>query len=379
MAIKDKLIKFLRYAKLSQREESQVTVMDQIKKFTIKSLYGFLTVIVYGMGARLGIFDYLFAKGKVAGESGEVEAVSFTLDELAHEMNLDRKYLEAWLHMGLDRGLFEIDNVEKRTLRTASYVYDLLINRESMLYIGGNLSTFYLMAPYQNEILENFKSGQKLAFLDLPPQDYQMAQSACAIASRLIEEIYSSSFKEHRRILQKGGSILEVGCGYGHTLELWAKNYENARIVGIDIDPNGVAHSLEIVKKNNWQDRIEVLHTSINTYASSHHKGFDLMLMNHVLHEMDPDDSYRKEVFADLYSMLKDDGLLIVVEHNIPDMFAPKERPLFFEIWHKLFEVGVNARFYTKEEFQEFVADTPFETAEFLEDDNSYLWVLKRK
>ena len=361
---------------MSQREESQVTIMDQMKKFAIRSLYGFQTVIVYGMGVRLGIFDYLFAKGKSAGE---VEAVSLSLDELVQETDLDERYLEAWLHMGLDRGLFEIDDVEKRTLKTASFVYDLLINRESLLYIGGNLSVFYLMAPYQDQLLENFKTGQRLDFLDIPPQDYQMAQSACVIASRIMEDIYSNNFKEHHRILQKGGSILEVGCGYGYNLELWAKNYENARIVGIDIDPNGVAHSLEIVKKNNWQDRIEVLHTPINTYASSHQKEFDLMLMNHVLHEMNPDDSYRKEVFADLYSMLKDDGLLIVVEHNIPDMFAPKERPLFFEIWHKFFEAGVNSKFYTKEEFQAFVGDTPFETAEFLEEDNNYLWVLKRK
>jgi ubiquinone/menaquinone biosynthesis C-methylase UbiE len=356
--------------------ESEVTIFEQIEKFSTKSLYGFQTVIIYGMGARLGIFDYLLTKGKAAGN---VEAVSFTLDELTHETSLDKEYLEAWLHMGLECGIFEIDDIEDRTLKTAAHVYNLLIDRESMFYIGGNLSTFYMMAPYQNMLVENFRSGLKLSYLDLPPQDYQMGQSACTIVSQAVEDIYSRKFEEHRRVLDKGGKILEVGCGYGYNLRIWAETHEKARIVGIDIDPSGVAYSQEIVKRNNWQDRIEVLQTSINSYASSHNKEFDLIMMNHVLHEMDPDDSYRKEAFADLYSMLKDDGNLIVVEHNVPDIFAPKERQLFYEVWHKLYEVGVKSKFYTKEEFQEFVASTPFKTAELVEDENAYFWVLKRR
>jgi hypothetical protein len=77
--------------------------------------------------------------------------------------------------------------------------------------------------------------------------------------------------------------------------------------------------------------------------------------------------------------MLKDDGILIVVEHNVPDMFTPKNRQLFFEVWHKLFEVGVKSKFYTEAEFQEFVNNTPFKTAELVHDENSYFWVLKKK
>jgi SAM-dependent methyltransferase len=357
--------------------DSEVTIFEQIKKFSIKSLYGFQTVIIYGLGARLGIIDYLFTKGKAAGDS--VEAVSFTIDELAQETSLDKEYLEAWLHMGLECGIFEIDSIENRTLKTAPHVYNLLIDRESMFYVGGNLSIFYLMAPYQNVLVENFRTGLRLEYLDLPPQDYQLGQSAGTIISRAVEDIYSSKFKEHKRVLDEGGSILEVGCGYGYNLEIWAETHEKARIVGIDIDPNGVAYSQEIVKRNKWQERIEVLHTSINSYASSHSNEFDLILMNHVLHEMDPDDSYRKEAFTDLYSMLKDDGILIVVEHNIPDMFEPKDRNLFFEVWHKFFEVGVKSKFYKEDEFQEFVASTPFETAELIEDENAYFWILKRK
>ncbi len=363
---------------MGDEEQQEVNIKDQMKKFAIKSLYGFQTIIIYGMGVRLGIFDFLLRKGEMTADSSKVTEVSFSLDELAQELSLDKTYLESWLHMGLECGLFEVDNVQQRTLKTAAHVYELLIDRGSMFYIGGNLSTFYLMAPYQNQFLENFKSGQRGAFLDLPAQDYQLGQSACAVASRIIEEIYAKHFKEHRRMMRKGGSILEVGCGFGYNLEIWAKAYKNTRIIGIDIDSNGIAHTQEIIKKNKWEDRVSVYKTEISDFAKSYKSEFNLILMNHVLHEMDPDDSYRKKVFASLFSMLKDDGLLIVVEHNIPDMFAPRERFLFFEIWHKLFEVSFKSKFYTKEEFREFVADTPFKTAEFIEERNNYFWALKK-
>ena len=46
------------------QKKNEVTVKEQIKKFAIKSMYGFQTVLVFGIGRKLGIFDYLHEKGK---------------------------------------------------------------------------------------------------------------------------------------------------------------------------------------------------------------------------------------------------------------------------------------------------------------------------
>jgi len=190
--------------------------------------------------------------------------------------------------------------------------------------------------------------------------------------------MYEKYFKEHRRRFRKGGSFLEVGCGYGYNVAIWAKKYKKVRIVGIDIDSKGVEFTKDLVRNNNWDDRVEVFETEIGEYAKTHNDEFDIIMMNHVLHEMVPDDAYRKRSFADLYSMLKDDGLLIVVEHNIPSMFVPKDRFLFFEIWHKLFEVSFNTKFYSEDEFRKFVADTPFKDAKLIKERNEYFGALTK-
>ena len=94
---------------------SEVSVKDQLKKFALKSLYGFQTVIVYGLGTRLGIFDYLYKKGKET-EADKKSSVSFTLQELSDILKIDPIYLDAWLHMALECGLFEIDGWDSQLL-----------------------------------------------------------------------------------------------------------------------------------------------------------------------------------------------------------------------------------------------------------------------
>ena len=42
----------------------EITLREQTKKFAIKSMYGFQTILAYGLGRTLGIFDYLYEKGR---------------------------------------------------------------------------------------------------------------------------------------------------------------------------------------------------------------------------------------------------------------------------------------------------------------------------
>ncbi|MFX1418442.1 MAG: hypothetical protein ACFE9N_05930, partial [Promethearchaeota archaeon] len=128
-------------------KEKEVSVTDQMKKFLIKGFYGFNTIICFGIAKRLGIFDYLYEKAKKISNSASISSVSFTLKEITSNLDLDPDYLEAWIHLSLDCGIFEIENVEERVLRTAPHVYNLLINKDHMFYIGSIISLFYYFAP----------------------------------------------------------------------------------------------------------------------------------------------------------------------------------------------------------------------------------------
>jgi hypothetical protein len=73
--------------------------------------------------------------------------------------------------MTLEYRIFERDDSCERCLKTAPYVYYLLVDRENMFYFGGVLGGFYYQAPYHDT-----KSHYLLTFRKFFPnrfvQDY---------------------------------------------------------------------------------------------------------------------------------------------------------------------------------------------------------------
>ena len=53
------------------------------------------------MGRRLGIFNYLYEKGKSSNSNKNI-VVTFTPIELSEKLHLDLKYLDSWLHLALE-------------------------------------------------------------------------------------------------------------------------------------------------------------------------------------------------------------------------------------------------------------------------------------
>ncbi|NVM19055.1 MAG: class I SAM-dependent methyltransferase [Candidatus Lokiarchaeota archaeon] len=363
--------------KTENKSKPEVSISNQIKKFAINGLYGFNTIILIGMGRRLGIFNYLYEKAKSSPSSGKNNKVIFTPNELSENLNLDFKYLDGWLHLALECGIFEIANSGKKILKTAPYVYDLLIDRNNEFYIGGTLGAFYYMAPAQDILIENFKTGKIWSLYDLPGDVMKDIQERGARFGTLVERLFSKKYENFCKNIQKQGTILEVGCGYGFNLETWAKKYKKARFVGIDIDPIGLTNAKKIVDINNWNERIEIFESTIEKFTHSFKEKFDLIILNQVLHEMNTDENYRKGVFKNLYSLLKDDGILLIGESMIPDTFAPKKKFQLFDITHKFTEVKASL-FYDEKSFKEFIEATPFTKANFIKEGGDSIWVIKK-
>ena len=363
--------------KTENNNKPEITIKNQIKKFVINGLYGFNTILLIGMGRRLGIFNYLYEKAKSSPSSSKNIGVTFTPNEISQNLNLDFKYLDGWLHLALECDIFEIVNSGKKILKTAPYIYELLIDRNNEFYIGGTLGAFYHMAPAQDILLENFKTGKIWSIYDLPGDVMKDLQERGARFGILVERLFSKNYEAFCKDIQKQCTILEVGCGYGFNLETWAKKYTKARFVGIDIDPIALAHAKKLIANNNWNERIKIIETEIDEFARSFKERFDLIILNQVLHEMNTDENYRKGVFKNLYSLLKDEGILLIGESMIPDTFAPKKKFQLFDITHKFTEVKAS-RFYNEKSFKVFIDSTSFTKANFIREGGDSIWVIKK-
>nr|MDO8135249.1 class I SAM-dependent methyltransferase [Candidatus Njordarchaeum guaymaensis] len=355
-----------------------VTLQDQMRKFVIKGLLGFQSVIVFAIGRRLGIFDYLAQKSKITAGAKMSSSVSFSLEEIANNLHLDAGHVDGWIHMGLVCGLFELDQGAKKTVKTAPFVYELLVDRVSPFYAGDALSTFYYIAPFQEELVKGFRTGKLAKWSDVPEDWLKDEQEGSAFQGRRVEELFSRRFKNLSRRLREGGAILEVGCGFGLHLTHWAKKYERSRVVGLDPDPRAIISTRNVATKDQWNNRAEILNMTTSEYVKTNPSKFDIILLNEVLHEMNPDEDYRRSVFVDMYSLLKDDGILIVADSMVPDTFAPNQERLILEVSHKWFEVAFGSRFYDETSFKSFVESTPFKSAELVREGNLYFWAIKK-
>ncbi len=364
--------------------DSPVTFRSQLDKIGRRGFLGSQIIMIEGIGQELGIFEYLFQKSKKQPIPGDKPSVSFSFEELREQLSLQPTYLDAWLQMAVDCGLFEVDVTCPRSLKTAPYIFELLINREDYTgqYVGFVMDAFYYLTSIQSFIRQAFKTGEVLPKSEVPIEIRNELQKNSARMGALVEQVFSMQCKKYQKLLREGGTLLEVGCGFGYNLDTWAKKYQDACIVGIDIDAEAIKSCQKRGKANNWGDRINLVHASTREYAQRYPKTFDVILLNHVLHELDPDENYRKSVFMDIYGLLKDDGLLIVADPMVPDLFAPQDNRSgnewvnFWRTFAKWSEVAYGAKFCNKKSFQDLVVSTPFKHIELLQDAEHTIWAL---
>jgi tRNA1Val (adenine37-N6)-methyltransferase len=75
-------------------------------------------------------------------------------------------------------------------------------------------------------------------------------------------------------------NILDVGTGCGLLALMLAQRNDNATITAIDIDENAALQAAENVQNSIWKNRIEVQNITLQQFANTTDKRFDLIICN---------------------------------------------------------------------------------------------------
>ena len=129
--------------------------------------------------------------------------------------------------------------------------------------------------------------------------------------------------------LDDGGSLLEVGCGTGRHLLHLTKAFPDARCIGVDIDPTGMAAARAAIEAAGVADRVELIAGDVASAAPA--DSVDAVVMIEVLHEIAP--AIRQQVIDACHRALRPGGWLLVVDETYPGTLAEsRQREFLFPV-----------------------------------------------
>ena len=73
-------------------------------------------------------------------------------------------------------------------------------------------------------------------------------------------------------------AILDIGTGTGLIALMLAQRSPEAKVVGVEIDPESVAQACENVDRSPWSDRVEIVESAVQDFSSD--ERFDLIVSN---------------------------------------------------------------------------------------------------
>jgi tRNA1Val (adenine37-N6)-methyltransferase len=136
----------------------------------------------------------------------------------------------------------------------------------------------------------------------------------------------------HHNSMSSATSILDIGTGTGLLSLMTAQQNTNAFITAVEIEPTAANEALSNFALSPWKEKLKVINSSIQDFASSSTDQFDCIISNPPFFETDlPSPDFNKnlaahstalpwDVFANVVSrLLKNEGTFFVI---IPSLRA---------------------------------------------------------
>lgn len=214
-------------------EERRHLDKEAVEKFSEKmwgNIGGAMTMSLCFLGERLGLYHALAEKGPV------------TSHDLAEHTGLDERWLREWLYQQACAGV--IAHTEPTRFYLEPEAIEVLVNDESMYFVGGSLVTVMELARNAPNLQDSFRTGIGLS--------YDALGLDCAVGL----DRMGGSFRRQRLIpellplldgviekLEDGALVADVGCGVGTAPLLMAEAFPKSEFHGYDTSLHALAEA----------------------------------------------------------------------------------------------------------------------------------------
>ena len=271
---------------------------------------GAMTAGLCHVGTTTGLFRAMAAKGPMR------------LDDVVRESGLQSRYVEEWLKGMTCAGYLGYD-AARETFTLPDEVAYFLASDGTDHFVGGLFAMAPVLLRVAPRVAKAFAEGGGVAFEDYGPEGI------------LALDLMNRGQYEHRfagywlqalpevvAALTAGGRALDVGCGAGRVCVALATAFPNAEVVGIDPDPQSIAHASGVARAAGVEARVRFLEETTGELARN--TGFDLVTACDCVHDF----TRPVETLHEILALLKPGGTLFIMEPKVADRLEDNRNPM---------------------------------------------------
>jgi SAM-dependent methyltransferase len=265
--------------------------------------------VLISTGHKLGLYKALAGQGPLSSR------------ELAARTGYEERYVREWLNAQVAGGYLDYHD-ESQTYELPDEYAPVLADEDSPVFVPAAFDVPASMWLDQERTLEAFRTGEGVPWGDHHERLHRGVAGFYrnAYGAALVPEWLPALVGVVEK-LERGGRVVDVGCGHGHSTVLMAAAFPRSRFVGVDTHAESIEAARANAEAAGVADRVAFERADATSYTGA---GYDLICFFDCLHDLgDPVGAARHA-----YEALADDGALMVVEPFAGDSVADNLGPI---------------------------------------------------
>jgi SAM-dependent methyltransferase len=227
-----------------------------------------------------------------------------TSEEIARAADLNERYVREWLGAMVTGRIIDYDSMTKSYALPSGYAASL--TRTAGL---DNLAFFTqyvaMVGSVEQQVVDCFHRGGGVPYSAYPRFQHLHAEESGPLFDALLIDVILPLVPGLVERLQRGGEVLDVGCGAGHALNVMARAFPNSRFAGYDFSETGIAAGqAEAMRLGLTNTRFDVKDAALLEEPDR----YDLITAFNAIH----DQAHPRAVLRAIHDALRPDGVFLM-------------------------------------------------------------------
>ncbi len=245
---------------------------------------------------------------------------AMTSMSLAAATGADERYVREWLEQQATCGILEVDLTGEDPMFSLPDSHrQVLADETSGFYLAPLARMLSTAGENMALLLDAYRSGGGVSW-DVFGQDMRESQADMnrPFFDSELAGVFAGLGPVHELLSRPGARVADVGCGAGWSTLALARAYPAATFRGFDIDVPSIDMALQNARAAGLSDRATFSTDDLVTRSGG--EEYDVALAFECIHDM----SQPVPVLAAMRDMVKDDGLVVIMDEAVSETFNGK-------------------------------------------------------